>query len=40
VHLKDANSMATSGFTSRNELVVIGRAISVIFGLETSILTL
>jgi len=34
VHPKGANSMATSGLVSRNNLVGTGRAISVFFGLN------
>jgi len=34
VHLKGANSMATSGLVCRNELVGTGRAISVLFGIN------
>ena len=33
VHPKGANSIATSGFISRNDLVGTGRAISVLFGI-------
>ena len=32
VHPRGANSMATSGFVSRSDLVSTGRAISVLFG--------
>ena len=42
MHLKSANSMATSELVSRNDLVGTGRAISVLFGLnavDTSDLT-
>ena len=34
VQLKGANSLAASGFISRNDLVGTGRAISVLFGLN------
>ena len=34
VHPKDANSMATSGLSYRNDLVDTGRAISVLFGIS------
>ena len=34
MHPKCANSMATSELVSRNDLVGIGRAISVLFGIN------
>ena len=34
VHLKGANSMAVSGLACRKALVGIGRAISVLFGIN------
>ena len=34
MHPKGANSIATSGFISRNDLVGTGRAISVLFGIN------
>ena len=34
MHPKDPNSMATSELVSRNDLVAIGRAISVLFGIN------
>ena len=34
MHPKDPNGMATSELVSRNDLVAIGRAISVLFGIN------
>ena len=34
MYLKGANSMAESGLSCRNNLVGIGRAISVLFGIN------
>ena len=34
VHLKGSNSMATSGLVFRSDLVGIGRAISILFGIN------
>ena len=34
MHPKGANSMAVTGLVSRNDLVGIGRAISVLFGIN------